>query len=497
MNLFDFFISPIAGSVIGYFTNWLAIKMLFKPHEEKRVLGIKVPFTPGLIPKEKDKIAKKIGVTVGEHLLSEDAIVKILIEERTVESIHNRISNTFSNLKEKEEGIDEMLDFLLGEDKIKSLKLIEDYLAGFILQKISSPDSLDRVAEFITGQIEKILDKNVADINVDRLIQIDFIKNDFLKQWAIDLVISSKDKLRQEDATLSKIIPPAISSGIKDMIKSQIPNYMPILLSYMDKPSIQDKVKKLLVGIIEANVGKLGLMFVDEKRVYDKLVHYLGEYIEKDENQKEIIKQIEEFINYILEKPIGYWVKRIEFISEKDKIEKIYDNIIFYVSDGENINIFKSKLRDYLSYQGDMNILDIAKRFKPSILYDIKKWIKTHHKVQKEELNQLVKNLIAKELEKILQMPISKWMEGLQPSTEETIKESILKFYKDFVINHSADITKVVNIPHIVEERIIEFETDYAEKIILSVVDKELKAITWLGAVLGFIIGFFPVIFNI
>ena len=43
----------IVGSVIGYATNWLAIKMLFRPLREKRLLGVRLPFTPGLIPKEK------------------------------------------------------------------------------------------------------------------------------------------------------------------------------------------------------------------------------------------------------------------------------------------------------------------------------------------------------------------------------------------------------------------------------------------------------------
>ncbi len=48
-----FLIASIIGGIIGYLTNWIAIKMLFRPYEEKRIFGMKVPFTPGLIPKEK------------------------------------------------------------------------------------------------------------------------------------------------------------------------------------------------------------------------------------------------------------------------------------------------------------------------------------------------------------------------------------------------------------------------------------------------------------
>ena len=73
-----YLISALVGAVIGYITNWLAIKMLFKPHNEKRVFGIRIPFTPGLIPKEKKRIAKSIGETVSEHILTNEVIAQSL-----------------------------------------------------------------------------------------------------------------------------------------------------------------------------------------------------------------------------------------------------------------------------------------------------------------------------------------------------------------------------------------------------------------------------------
>ncbi len=62
-----FIAAPISGAVIGYFTNWLAIKMLFLPYKEKYLFGIKIPFTPGIIPKERKKLATGIGGAAGEH----------------------------------------------------------------------------------------------------------------------------------------------------------------------------------------------------------------------------------------------------------------------------------------------------------------------------------------------------------------------------------------------------------------------------------------------
>ena len=84
-------VGAIIGAVIGYLTNWLAIKMLFRPHEEKRIFGLKVPFTPGLIPKEQKRIAASVGNAVGEYLLTEETIVKNLRSDKVQGYIKNSI----------------------------------------------------------------------------------------------------------------------------------------------------------------------------------------------------------------------------------------------------------------------------------------------------------------------------------------------------------------------------------------------------------------------
>lgn len=53
--------APIVGGVIGYITNSLAIRMLFRPHYKKRMFGKRIPFTSGIIPKDcQDHIRKYI-----------------------------------------------------------------------------------------------------------------------------------------------------------------------------------------------------------------------------------------------------------------------------------------------------------------------------------------------------------------------------------------------------------------------------------------------------
>ena len=66
---------PLIGGIIALSTNWLAIKMLFHPHQPKYIFGLRIPFTPGLIPKEWHRLTKKIAQAVAGKLLTPEVLV--------------------------------------------------------------------------------------------------------------------------------------------------------------------------------------------------------------------------------------------------------------------------------------------------------------------------------------------------------------------------------------------------------------------------------------
>lgn len=69
----------LIGALIGGFTNHLAIKMLFRPHEAKYIGSWRLPFTPGLIPKRRDELAVQLGRTVTNYLVTPDVLKNKLL----------------------------------------------------------------------------------------------------------------------------------------------------------------------------------------------------------------------------------------------------------------------------------------------------------------------------------------------------------------------------------------------------------------------------------
>ena len=88
---------PMIGAVIGYCTNYIAVKMLFYPRNEVKVCGHKVPFTPGAIPKGKPRLAKTVGHVVANTLLTEEDIKQRILSPETEEAVIDKVMAELSN----------------------------------------------------------------------------------------------------------------------------------------------------------------------------------------------------------------------------------------------------------------------------------------------------------------------------------------------------------------------------------------------------------------
>lgn len=92
---FSWIMAPIIGGLIGLITNSLAIKMMFRPHRAIYIGRFHVPFTPGLIPKEKERIASAIGEVISKYLLDDATIQKAIcdpqIKKKATDLLHQWI----------------------------------------------------------------------------------------------------------------------------------------------------------------------------------------------------------------------------------------------------------------------------------------------------------------------------------------------------------------------------------------------------------------------
>ena len=181
----DWILEPFIGAVIGCFTNFIALKMLFRPYQEVKIFGRKLPFTPGMIPKRKKEVAHAIGRVINDNLLEKDDIAEALTKETTVAKIRAGIMDYHLNIPKAKEGQrsagDIISDLVLKLD-IKSViaeeitnfmqeKLTGGFLAMFLNEKVIG-DISDQIGELIQTYMEndgKEFIKKTIDHEIDEL----------------------------------------------------------------------------------------------------------------------------------------------------------------------------------------------------------------------------------------------------------------------------------------------------------------------------------------
>ena len=154
-----YIIGALIGAVIGYITNWLAIKMLFRPREAKYIFGMKLPFTPGLIPKEKSRIANKVGETVGTHLLNSDSLSKALKDDKIKAKFNEVAKEKINQVINSNSTLEESLKNTLGENYYALKGNMINNITKTILESIQEEEFKNKVKFYIVDSIKERLNK--------------------------------------------------------------------------------------------------------------------------------------------------------------------------------------------------------------------------------------------------------------------------------------------------------------------------------------------------
>lgn len=238
--MWHYIIPPLIGAIIGYCTNYIAVKMLFRPRSEIKVLGHTLPFTPGAIPKNKPRLAKAIGEVVETTFFGEETISAQFLsgeaEDNAVAQMVRGLDRPISDLgisvlgsEEKyEKGLDrlseifsqQLLQSLRSGDTIRMVsdtaidKLVDQFLGGMLGMFITDSfvESAKQMVEAgIQGEIE---DKGEEFLNRMVRSQMDTWSRDTLSEIAFEAGYS--------DERVERILRKAYRGAVKSAVPALI-----------------------------------------------------------------------------------------------------------------------------------------------------------------------------------------------------------------------------------------------------------------------------------
>ena len=252
-------VAPLLGGVIGYITNDLAIRMLFRPRKAVYIGRFHVPFTPGLIPAQQGRIAQSIGDVVSGQLLNEETLRQTLLSEATIAKLQDKVRVFLRTLSKDERRV---RDLLARQDVREKVNL--------------SAEELEK--KLTDGLTAKIIESKLGYTVIESIIgdKMDFInQNKWLSMLVDDNAQKSiKEKLAEKvDEIIAEKAPDAVAAIVaryKDEIMDA--RLCELYARFEDKEDvIIEKLTGLYTSILGDNLGRLLKAINIEKIVVDKI----------------------------------------------------------------------------------------------------------------------------------------------------------------------------------------------------------------------------------
>ena len=220
-TLLLFIVPPLAGAIIGFVTNIIAIRMLFRPLKEIRVFGIRLPFTPGILPRQRKNLAINIGSMVERELLTPEILRDRLSRKDVRDKIKQAISLFTENILEKTpKGLSSGSLNILLEKAPSALEKAYPVLTSAVMEFVNRKDirreieskgriilqnimaQLNSLQRFIfsVSQYDQTLQEKMPKIIDDLAVTLDkFLKGDNVKKSILNSAAGSIGKMISED----------------------------------------------------------------------------------------------------------------------------------------------------------------------------------------------------------------------------------------------------------------------------------------------------------
>lgn len=261
-------LAPALGCVIGYITNALAIKMLFRPRKAIYIGRFHVPFTPGIIPSQKDRIAASIGSVISSQLLDSATLESTFLSETILNEIRKKLNSMLGTMKTDDHTLREKLSEYIESEKILYYEhYIQKHGAALIVRKLLEADigrtMIDTALNSMKSKTKFKLFANFLD---------DFSMNNISKELGgkVNQIIASRG---------CEIIEKEIGHMEDDLLNHKV---CALYEKYEDKTDLLiDKVLEFYQSIVKENLGEILSMINIEKIVVDKISAFSAEELEK------------------------------------------------------------------------------------------------------------------------------------------------------------------------------------------------------------------------
>jgi uncharacterized membrane protein YheB (UPF0754 family) len=512
-----YLLPPLLGALIGYVTNYIAIRMLFRPLYPWRLLGMRLPLTPGIIPAKRGELALRMGEMVGSHLLTADDVRQVLEKPTFNKELKSAVNDKLGAFLDRELGT---LDTLVPDSyqrrfrelivtlRSKATRMVTDHLASDHFETQLRNFIVEKGDAFLARDLESFLTPaHYQELQRHLDNRLTTVLHSAETADAVERFVDQRiERLLQSDRALRDMLPTDLVEVLLQQVEREVPPLLERFGGLLYDPDFRqrlaEKAKQGIDAFLDSLGGLAGLLsgFINLDQVYNKIPGFLdraGEevsrWLREEQTQQQVATMLRERLENLLDKPLSSFLEKApyekvagarRYLSERSvaavQSRRTTELLLGFADQGlQRIKdrSFRSLLNENLPENGIQNLqtelgdqlLKLARSAEAAQAIDT---------LLKDKIDDLV-----------YRQPLGRLAERLPADALEELEESLYHQVGEVLQKEVPPLIETLNIARMVEDKVNQLDILQVEGLLMGVMKEQFKYINLFGAILGFLIG--------
>ncbi len=503
----------LVATVHGYIGAWLAVRMLFRPRNPIKLLGLTV-FPQGMIPRHRSRLADAIGKAVGEELVSQETIVEELFGKEFLRKKINSVVDSYTEelISQEYPSLVEALPANVRESVLAAISSLQIKIFQHIENVLKSEETVETIRGFVDRRVDEVLSRRISEtVDEEAFIKIigfletrirSIVKERAFEQKIKDFIGQRVDDLATMQTPLGEMFTPDAVALLKDKASEQVQPIVHQLAELATAERTRNQIGALIKREVHDYYEQLPFfkkIFVSRenllKEIDDLVNQSLPRRVEETLRGAHFAEEAENFLNRTIDNALARPLPEVVGTIAPEQLEHLKMQItksIFSLLQGEEMmHSVSAYLTDTLQKLRPHSLGAILQTAHPEAEEKLKNMLTKSllNVLNRQETSNIINRVLSKQIERVLATPIGKLSNHI---SEEKVRQAGKSLTETIIMAAREKLPEAIkefNIGGVVREKINNYPVEKLESLVMSVAKEHLRTIELFGALFGLIIG--------
>ena len=512
-----YLVPPLLGAIIGYVTNRIAIRMLFRPLRPWRIFGLRLPLTPGIIPAKRGELAERMGEMVGSHLLTGEDVRLALARPGFRTELKRAVDEKLTEFLDRELGtVESLIPDDYRERFHEFIELVRWKLLGLIGAYLNSPAFETSLRSYLQRTGDQLLARDLESFlspenyrtlqtHLDERLGT-LLASPELAEAVAHFVDDRLERLLQSDRCLRELLPEDLIEVLFAQLEREIPPLLERFGGLLHDPAFRarlvDRIQKGINSFLDSLGGLAGLLsgFINLDQIYAKIPEFLdraaeemADWLREEKTQQQVAAMLRERLEGFLDKPVCSFMEKVPYEKVAGMRRFLRERAVSAVRSRRATEMALSMVDTSVQKIKDRSFRSLLDQALPE------GGVSRFQETAADKLLLLLRSTEAeKALDRVLQSQIEEQVyrrklgrlsARLPADVRAELAEGLCRQLGDVLTKEVPPLIETLNVARMVEEKVNSLDILKVEGLLLGVMQEQFKYINLFGALLGFFIG--------